>query len=67
MMPDCKAKKGRTMLRKLLGAAAMAATAYAFVPAAHAGHVHHAAHLGARSGDRVGAEIDVHTPLTSAE
>ena len=37
--------KGRTMLRKLLGAAAMAATAYAFVPA-HAGHVHQAAHLG---------------------
>jgi hypothetical protein len=52
MMPDCKAKKGRTMLRKLLGAAAMAATAYAFVPAAHAGHVHHAAHVGVGcSGD----------------
>src|SRR2546423_15433592 len=29
------------MLRKLLGAAAMAASAYAFVPA-HAAHVHHA-------------------------
>jgi hypothetical protein len=52
MMPDCKAKKGRTMLRKLLGAAAMAATAYAFVPAAHAGHVHHAARVGVGcSGD----------------
>ena len=39
------------MLRKLLGAAAMAATAYAFVPA-HAGHVHHAAHVGVGcSGD----------------
>jgi hypothetical protein len=46
MMPDCKAKKGRTMPRKLLGAAAIAATAYAFVPAAHARHVHHAAHAG---------------------
>lgn len=45
-------KKGRTMLRKLLGAAAMAATAYAFVPAAHAGHIHHAAHVGVGcSGD----------------
>jgi hypothetical protein len=46
MMPDCKSKKGRTMLRKLLGAAAIAATAYAFVPAAHARHVHHTAHVG---------------------
>ena len=47
-----QSKKGRTMLRKLLGAAAMAATAYAFVPAAHAGHVHHAAHFGVGcSGD----------------
>ncbi len=33
------------MLRKLLGAAAMAASAYAFVPA-HAAHVHHAARAG---------------------
>jgi hypothetical protein len=41
MMPDSKTKKGRTMLRKLLGAAAMAASAFAFVPA-HAAHVHHA-------------------------
>ena len=39
------------MLRKLLGAAAMAATAYAFVPA-HAAHVHHAARVGVGcSGD----------------
>ena len=39
------------MLRKLLGAAAMAASAYAFVPA-HAAHVHHAAHVGVGcSGD----------------
>ncbi len=38
------------MLRKLLGAAAMAATAYAFVPA-YAAH-HHAAHVGVGcSGD----------------
>jgi hypothetical protein len=36
-----KSKKGRIMLKKLLGAAVMAATAYAFVPA-HATHVHHA-------------------------
>src|SRR6185312_16462179 len=51
MMPDCKTKRGRTMLRKLLGAAAMAATAYAFVPA-HAAHVHHAARVGVGcSGD----------------
>jgi len=51
MMPNRKTKKGRTMLRKLLGAAAMAATAYAFVPA-HAAHVHHAAHVGVGcSGD----------------
>jgi hypothetical protein len=68
MMPDCKAKKGRTMLRKLLGAAAMAATAYAFVPAAHAGHVHHAAHAGVGcSGDNFakaegGVEIMADTP-----
>jgi hypothetical protein len=41
MMPDSKTKKGRSMLRKLLGAAAMAASAFAFVPA-HAAHVHHA-------------------------
>ena len=45
MMPDRKTKKGRTMLKKLLGAAAMAASAYAFVPA-HAAHVHHAVHVG---------------------
>jgi hypothetical protein len=52
MMPDCKAKKGRTMLRKVLGAAAIAATAYAFVPAAHARHIHHTAHVGVGcSGD----------------
>ncbi len=39
------------MLRKLLGAAAMAASAYAFVPA-YAAHVHHAAHVGVGcSGD----------------
>ena len=39
------------MLRKLLGAAAMAATAYAFVPA-YAAHVHHGAHVGVGcSGD----------------
>ena len=51
MKPDCKTKRGRTMLRKLLGAAAMAATAYAFVPA-HAAHVHHAARVGVGcSGD----------------
>jgi hypothetical protein len=41
MMPDSKTKKGRTMLRKLVSAAAMAASAFAFVPA-HAAHVHHA-------------------------
>jgi len=45
MMPDSKTKKGRTMLRKLLGAAAMAASAFAFVPA-HAAHVHHAVRVG---------------------
>ena len=51
MTPDCKTKKGRTMLRKLLGAAAMAATAFAFVPA-HAAHVHHAVRVGVGcSGD----------------
>lgn len=39
------------MLRKLLGAAAMAAAAYAVVPA-HAAHVHHAAQVGVGcSGD----------------
>ena len=39
------------MLKKLLGAAAMAATAYAFVPAQGA-HVHHAARVGVGcSGD----------------
>ena len=39
------------MLRKLLGAAAMAASAYVFVPA-HAAHVHHAARVGVGcSGD----------------
>ena len=51
MTPDFKTKKGRTMLRKLLGAAAMAATAFAFVPA-QAAHVHHAVHVGVGcSGD----------------
>lgn len=42
MLPDMQSKKGRkgsNMLRKLLGAAAMAASVYAFVPA-------HAAHYG---------------------
>src|SRR4051812_48656615 len=50
------------MLRKLLGAAAMAAAAYAFVPA-HAAHVHHAAHLGVGcSGDNFAkAEGEVET------
>ena len=39
------------MLRKLLGAATMAATAFAFVPA-QAAHVHHAMRVGvACSGD----------------
>jgi len=56
MTPDCKTKKGRTMLKKLLGAAAMAASAYAFAPAqaAHVHHarVHHAMHVGVGcSGD----------------
>ena len=52
MMPYRKNKKGRTMLKKkLLGAAAMAASAYVFVPA-HAAHVHHAARVGVGcSGD----------------
>jgi hypothetical protein len=51
MTPDSKTKKGRTMLRKLLGAATMAATAFAFVPA-QAAHVHHAVHVGVGcSGD----------------
>jgi hypothetical protein len=55
-------KKGRTMLRKLLGAAAMAAAAYAFVPA-HAAHVHHAAYVGVGcSGDNFAkAEGEVET------
>jgi hypothetical protein len=62
MMPDCKTKKGRTMLRKLLGAAAMAASAYAFVPA-YAAHVHHAAFVGVGcSGDNFAkAEGEVET------
>ena len=39
------------MLRKLLGAATMAATAFAFVPA-QAAHVHHAVNVGVGcSGD----------------
>ena len=39
------------MLKKLLGAAAMAASAYAFAPA-QAAHVHHAMHVGVGcSGD----------------
>jgi hypothetical protein len=47
-----QSKKGRTMLKKLLGAAAMAAVACAFAVPAHAGHVHHAAHVGVGcSGD----------------
>jgi hypothetical protein len=47
-----QSKKGRTMLKKLLGAAAMAAAAYAFAVPAHARHVHHAAHVGVGcSGD----------------
>jgi hypothetical protein len=51
MMPDSKTKKGRTMLRKLLGAATMAATAFTFVPA-QAAHVHHAMRVGVLcSGD----------------
>jgi hypothetical protein len=51
MMPDCQNKKGRTMLRKLPSVAAMAASAFAFMPA-QAAHVHHAAHVGvACSGD----------------
>jgi hypothetical protein len=54
------------MLRKLLGAAAMAATAYAFVPA-HAAHVHHAAHVGVGcSGDNFAkAEGEVETMADS--
>ena len=50
------------MLRKLLGAAAMAASAYAFVPA-HAAHVHHAASVGVGcSGDNFAkAEGEVET------
>jgi hypothetical protein len=61
MTPDRKAKKGRTMLRKLLGAAAMAAAAYSFVPA-YAAH-HHAARVGVGcSGDTFAkAEGDVET------
>ena len=40
------------MLRMLLGAAAMAATAYAVAVPAHARHVHHATHIGVGcSGD----------------
>src|SRR5882757_91689 len=51
MTPDSKTKKGLTMLRKLLGAATMAATAFAFVPA-QAAHVHHAMRVGVLcSGD----------------
>jgi hypothetical protein len=67
MMPDCKTKRGRTMLSKLLGAAAMAAAACAFVPA-HAAHVHHAARVGvACSGDNFakaegGVEIMADSP-----
>jgi hypothetical protein len=50
------------MLRKLIGAAAMAATAYAFVPA-HAAHVRHAAPVGVGcSGDNFAkAEGEVET------
>ena len=66
MMPDRKNKKGRTMLRKLLGAAAMAASAYAFVPA-YAAHVHHAAQVGVGcSGDNFAkAESGVETMADS--
>src|SRR4029079_428760 len=55
MKPDCKTKRGRTMLRKLLGAAAMAATAYAFVPA-YAAHVHVHAGVGCSSESLAKAE-----------
>jgi len=66
MMPDCKTKKGRTMLRKFLGAAAMAASAYAFVPA-HAAHVHHAVNVSVGcSGDNFAkAESGVETMADS--
>jgi hypothetical protein len=40
-----QSKKGRTMLKKVLGAAAMAATVFAVVPA-QARHTHHAAQAG---------------------
>jgi len=54
------------MLRKLLGAAAMAASAYAFVPA-YAAHVHHAAPVGVGcSGDNFAkAESGVETMADS--
>ena len=54
------------MLRKLLSAAAMAASAYAFVPA-HAAHVHHAAPVGVGcSGDNLAkAESGVETMADS--
>jgi hypothetical protein len=47
------------MLKKLLGAAAMAATAYAFVPA-QAAHVHHAG-VGCSGDTFAKAEGDVET------
>jgi hypothetical protein len=53
-------KKGRTMLKRLLGAATVAAAAYSFGPAAYAAH-HHVAHAGVGcSGDTFAkAEGDV--------
>ena len=54
------------MLRKFLGAAAMAASAYAFVPA-HAAHVHHAVNVSVGcSGDNFAkAESGVETMADS--
>jgi hypothetical protein len=54
-----KKQKGKTMLKKLLGAAAMAATAYAFVPA-YAAHVHHAS-VGCSGDNFAKAEGEVET------
>ena len=61
MAPDRNGKKGRTMLKKLLGAAAMAAAAYSFAPA-YSAH-HHVARVGVGcSGDTFAkAEGDVET------
>jgi hypothetical protein len=69
MTPDHKTKKGRKMLRKLVGAAALAASAFAFVPA-QAAHVHHAMRVGVGcSGDNFAkAEGTVETmPDSSAK